>query len=117
MGTIILQDLVKAIDSFGVATERARPGQKAAIITKPVAAVYMKSADMAAQTITVVVTILSPMDKGAAECEDTALDIADLMHANLGADSCMVGTCQCDERAGVFFIDITGTISTVLVEE
>lgn len=114
MGTVILQDLVMAIDSFGVATQRAYPGQKAAIITKPVAAICMKSADLAAKTITVVVTVLSPMDQGGEKCEDTALIVADLMHTNLGAVSCMVGACQCDERAGVFFIEITGTISTVV---
>ena len=96
------------IDDFGIATQRAMPCQKAPIITQPVAAVSLRAADLTAETITLQVTIMSPMDKGAPLCEDTALIIADLMHSNHGADICTVGECQSDERAGVFLVAIIG---------
>ena len=112
MGSMILRDLIKAIDSFGIATQRAWPGQKAAIITQPVAAVSLEAADMAQGTITVLVTVVSPMDQGGETCEDAALRIAELMHQNHNASQCTVGSCKSDQRAGVFFIHIRGTIHT-----
>ena len=117
MGATILSDLVKTIDSFGIATQIAWPGQKAALITEPVAAVSLESADMAAGTITVLVTVVSPMDRGGVTCEDAALRIADLMHQNNRAFQCTVGSCKSDERAGVFFIHIRGTIHINQEEE
>lgn len=111
MGQIIIEDIVRMIDDFGVATQRAMPCQKASIITRPVAAVSVRAADMAAETLTLQVTIMSPMDKGAPLCEDMALKVADLMHSNHGADICTVGECQSDERAGVFSVAIIGVFS------
>ena len=116
MGPVILDNLVSAIDALGVATQRARPGQKAAIITRPVAAVSMHSADVHANTITVVVTVLSPMDLGAQTCEDAALMVATLMYDNLRSEVCTVGSCACDERAGVFSIDIKAVLPLIMGE-
>lgn len=116
MGPVTLNNLVTAIDSFGVATQRARPGQKAAIITRPVAAVSMHSADIHAKTVTVTVTVLSPMDLGAQTCEDAALTVATLMYENLQSGTCTVGSCSCDERAGVFSVDIKATMPLIMEE-
>ena len=116
MGSVILRDLIKAIDSFGIATQRAWPGQKAAIITQPVAAVSLEGADLAQGTITVLVTVVSPMDQGGETCEDAALRIAELMHQNHKASQCTVGSCKSDQRAGVFFIHIKGTIQVAAEE-
>lgn len=105
MGKPILNDVVQALCDAGIPTQRAMPAGKMGTISQTVATVHLLSADIRNKTVTVLTTVLSPAQLGAAACEEAALDAGEVLN-QLGG-KCSVGSCTFDGRTGLFSVEIT----------
>lgn len=110
MGRVSIGDIVTALNDAGIPAEHGFPAEKMAAIAKPVAAVSLLGAALREQTMTVLVTILSPAESGGAVCEDTALTVGEILSA-LDSD-CTIGECQFDGKAGLFYTKIKADFLT-----
>ncbi len=112
MGKLILSDAVQALRDGGIPADRAMPAGKMPAISETVAAVQLQSMDVRNQVVTVLVTVLTPVDLGAAACEEKALD-AGLILGDLGG-KCQVGECRFDSVMGLFVTEITGEFNSYM---
>lgn len=110
MGQLILSNVVQALNDAGIPAERGYPSRKMAVLTEPVAAVNLQQAAIRGQTLTALVTILSPVELGAAVCEETALEAGDILTEQGG--SCTVAECRFDGRTGLFSVEISAQFQT-----
>lgn len=110
MGKLMLNQVIQALRSAGMAVERGYPGDQLASITKPVCAVNLLSADLRNQTATSRVTVLSPAALGAATCENAALDVAAVLAGSGG--KCNVSDHTFDGRADLFAVEVTAQFPT-----
>jgi hypothetical protein len=105
-------DVIQTLRNGGFAVERGFPAAKAVTISEPVCAVNLLKADMRGQTQTVLITVLSPMELGAAVCEDAALSAGRML--NDRQFSCDIGNCNLNGRTGLYEIRLTVAYSTDL---
>lgn len=110
MGKLMLNNVVQALQSAGMAVERGYPGEKLASVTKPVCAVNLLSADLREQTATARVTVLSPAALGASACENAALDVAAVLAEEGG--KCSVSDCTFDGRTDLFAVEVAAQFPT-----
>lgn len=103
------------LNGVGVPAERATPGEKITAITQPVAAVSRKGADLEDNSETVLITMLCPSVMGAKGCEESAMEVANVLAAE--GISCTVGECQFDGRTGLFCVEVTARLEEEAVVE
>lgn len=107
MGQLILEQIVQALNNAGFPAERGYPQGKARTIDQPCCAVNLHSADVSARQITARIQVVTPMELGAAVCEQAALEVAEVLNA-LGGQ-CSISACIHDSRTGLFSVDVIGT--------
>lgn len=112
MGQLILDNAVQALKAAGIPAERGYPGSKAAAVTVPCAAVNLQQAALRGQTLTVVVSVLSPAELGAAACEEAALNAGEVLTEQGG--ECTVSGCEFDGRSGLFTAQVTAKYLTAV---
>ena len=95
-----LSKSMAAIEDAGFTGIHAYPEGLMANLTQVVAAVEVESLDQAADTVTVRVTVISPISIGAEECENAALEIARALYQQ-GA-SCTMKRCEFLSSANLF---------------
>lgn len=105
MGQLILSNAVQALNDGGIPAERGYPAGKLRIISEPVCAVSLQSADVRTKKVTLLATVLCPAELGAPLCEETALEAGELLATQGG--KCSVGACRFDGRTGLFYVEVT----------
>ena len=115
MGSVVLGNVVTALEGIGLAAGLAYPGGAFPKITEPVAAVHLKQVDSSTRTATVEVLILSPAAQGGSVCEAAALDALRALWA-LGA-ACRQEGCRYDSVSQLYRVSLTATFTqTVQVD-
>lgn len=112
MGRLNLSDVIQALKDAGLAVERGYPAGKQIHITEPVYAVNIAQMDIHEQTLTALVTVLSPAELGASACEDAALNVGAVLTRING--ECVVSACRLNGRTGLFEQEVTARFSTDL---
>lgn len=111
MGQLILNDVVQALRTGGFATQWGYPHDRIPAISQPVCAVNLQSADLTTGQTTVLVRVISPVELGAAGCEQAALEVGNILNDHGGL--CSISSCSYDSRAEIFMVEV----SAVYVEE
>jgi hypothetical protein len=106
MGRLILSRVVQGLLDAQIPAQRGYPTGMRRIITEPVCAVNLHSADVRSKQIRVLVQVLSPAELGGPLCEEMALQTGEVLKALGGTAS--VGALEFDGRAGLFRIEVLG---------
>ena len=100
MGTLMLDDILSAMNAGGIRTQRAYPGKPMPQVEETVAAVSLQKADLTTGETQIKVLVLSHSRMGAGACEDTAMAAARALKS--AGYSCQVDSVEFDGRSGLF---------------
>lgn len=103
---MMLSWVVDCLNEARLSAQRGYPVGQQRIITEPVCAVSLQSADIRSKEYRVLVQVLSPAELGGPLCEETALEVGEVLK-DMGGKS-TVGAIRFDGRAGVFCVDVLG---------
>ena len=101
---MILSRVVDGLCEKGIPAQRGYPVGRQRIITEPVCAVSLASAQSRSKEVRVRVQVLSPAELGGPACEETALEVGEILEQMDGKST--VGGIEFDGRAGVFSVEI-----------
>jgi len=107
--------VLRRLREEGFTADIAYPGQKAPILSGPVAAVHIDQVDRANLTVTVRVSILCPAALGGTACEVEALRATEVLRWS-GA-VCVQNGCSYDGIAQVYVVDILASFTGVTEAE
>ena len=79
MGSLTAQRTIEALDNVGIRVGAAWPGQIMPHLLGPAVAVCLEKEDCAKNETTILVTIYSPGDLGGVACEETALQVMEVL--------------------------------------
>lgn len=99
----ILNQVIAWLREAGFSADRGYPGGQMCAIDRCVAAVQLQKMDGA--TAAVLVNVLAPAASGAAVCEDTAVQVSQILRACDGI--CAVGQCSYLMDANCFCVPVT----------
>lgn len=101
---VMADKVVEKLNEGTISARRARPGETMMELSRIVAAVSTEKAAVTECTQTVLVQVLAPGSFGASQCEDKALEVAEvLQQMNCQVD---VGSCSLDGRTGLFTVPV-----------
>lgn len=106
MGRMILSQVVQGLQDAGILAQRGYPAGLRRIITEPVCAVNLRSADVRSMKVRVAVQVLSPAELGGPVCEEMALAAGDVLNGLGGIST--VGGLEFDNRAGLYRVEVLG---------
>ncbi len=102
MGNQLIVEVIDALQSMGVRTERGFPGKGMPYPDTPVVAVNLH--EQTEKTLTLSVMIYCTAAFGGTACEDLGMDIAVILQAMEG--KCTVGSCSFDGKSGLFTLRV-----------
>ncbi len=105
MGQVNLDQIVELLNDSGFVAERGFTSECLQDIEIPVCTVNLQEAEFPFGNFAVVVRVLSPASLGAAQCESSAMEVADTLLWN--AEKCRISQCTFDERTGLFCVNVT----------
>lgn len=103
----IVSTVLEALNEAGIQAEKAYPGEEMAGLTEVRAAVSLEKLDYAARSAVVLVSVLGPVCLGGSACEETAIQVGNVLEA-LGGD-CVQEGCGFNGYADAFFVRVRGT--------
>lgn len=118
MGQLIIDHVIALLSDGGIRAGSSYPAANIQRVTEPVAAVSLAKADLKANTVQVLVEILSPKEGGGYECQKEALKACLLLEA-AGAICCQDG-CAYMPKANLFRVPVKavfkGTVTSAGME-
>lgn len=103
----VIQTVTMLLSTAGYQTGSARPGKIMPEITEPVITLNVESVDTAERTMTIQVTVVSPVSLGGSTCEEHAINVCRLLREH-GAQ-CVMTSCQLDTKTELFFVPVKAT--------
>ena len=104
MGRSVVTTVIEALNNAGIRAAAAFPGQIAADLTQPAAAVSLFQVNQQQRLTEVLVTVLCPVSMGGAACEAEALRVTEVL-TNTGA-SCVQEICEFDSRRQLLTVPV-----------
>lgn len=100
----IMQTITYILRANGYRTGDASPGRVMPEISEPVIAINLEHLDTADLTMTIRVTVVSPLALGARSCEDEALKVCRILQ-EIGAQ-CVMEPCQLNAKTELFYVPV-----------
>ncbi len=101
--------MVDTLRQAGFQAAAGYPGQVFAGLSQPLAAVSIQNADSAGPTMTILVEVASPANLGGAACQQTALEITQILY-QMGA-VCSQGACSYSGSIWAYIVPIQAVFS------
>ena len=118
MGQLIIDQVIELLNDEGIRASHSYPAANIQRVTEPVAAVSLAKADLKANTVQVLVEILSPKEGGGYACQKEALKACFILEA-AGAICCQEG-CAYLPKANLFRVPVKavfkGTVTSAGME-
>lgn len=100
----IMQMVTQVLSGAGYRTGDANPGRVVSEISEPVIAVNLEQLDTDKLTMTIQVTVVSPVSLGARACENEAVNVCRILQ-DVGAQ-CVLKPCQLNAKTEVFSVPV-----------
>ena len=97
-----IRQVLEALQRAQIRSIRGYPGGKISAVREPVAAVSLE--EYTERFLTLAVDVYSPMELDGSACEETALNIADVLKENMAV--CTVGKCGFSKTMGLFAVRV-----------
>ncbi len=116
MAAWIINTVVDTLNEKGISAVLAYPGSPMTHITQVQAAVSLEKLEYTARRATVLVTVMVPVDLGGTVCEDTAIQVGEILETLGGV--CVQEDCRFNSYADAFYVRVLGTFTgTAVLEE
>ena len=103
----VMQTVTFLLSAAGYRTGAANPGKIMPEITEPVITLNVASVDTAKRSMTIQVTVVSPMALGGSTCEEHAINVCRLLREN-GAE-CVMFPCELNTKTELFTVPLKVT--------
>ena len=97
-----IRQVLEALQAAQIRSIRGYPGGKISAVREPVAAVSLE--EYAERFLTLAVDVYSPMELDGSTCEETALNVADILKEKMAV--CTVGKCVFSKTMGLFTVRV-----------
>ena len=109
MGQMSVNEVIQMLDEGGIRAEAAFPAQRITRVTEPVAAVSLGEANQENGTVTILVEILGPKEKGGYVCQSKAQEACQIL-AEAGA-VCRQDGCHFLNKSNLFRVQVRAVFS------
>jgi hypothetical protein len=107
MAVDLVIKVLNALDDKGILADTAYPGRTMSSITEPMTAVSLERVEYTARRATVLVTVMVPVSMGGGVCEETALQVGQILE-NIGG-VCVQEECRFNGYADAYYVRVLAT--------